>query len=62
LKITQIFKSFPSVFRIHVQKKSQNSTYESRFFLQFLLNDRRIRIREAQKHVDPDPDHCFSLT
>ncbi len=27
------------------QKKSQNSTYKSRFFLLFLLNDRRIRIR-----------------
>jgi hypothetical protein len=28
-----------------------------------LLNDRRIRIREAQKHVDPvdpDPEHCYS--
>ena len=24
-----------------------------RFFLQFLLADRRIRIRDAQKHVDP---------
>jgi hypothetical protein len=67
----QIFKSFPPVFRIHVQKKSQSSTYESRFFLLFLLNGRRIRIREAQKHVDPvdpdpdwdpDPEHCFSLT
>jgi hypothetical protein len=47
---------------------------ESRFFLLFLLDDRRIRIhpsdywiriREAQKHVDPvdpdsdsDPEHC----
>jgi hypothetical protein len=40
------------------------------FFLLCLLNDRRIRIRilEAQKHVDPvdpdpdsdpDPQHCF---
>jgi hypothetical protein len=35
------------------------------FFLPFLLNDRRIRIRiqEARKHVDPvdpdpDPQHC----
>jgi hypothetical protein len=27
------------------------------FFLLFLLDDRRIRIREAQKHMDPtDPD------
>jgi hypothetical protein len=30
------------------------------FFLLFLLDDRRIRIREAQKHsdpTDPDPQH-----
>ncbi len=27
------------------------------FFLLFLLDDRRIRIQEAQKHVDPDPEH-----
>jgi hypothetical protein len=26
------------------------------FFLLFLLDDRRIRIREAQNHMDPDPD------
>jgi hypothetical protein len=35
------------------------------FFLLFLLDDRRIRIRiqEAQKHMypkDPDPQHWFS--
>ncbi len=34
------------------------------FFLLFLLNDRRIRIQEAQKHVDPvdpdpDPQHWY---
>jgi hypothetical protein len=29
------------------------------FFLLFLLDDRRIRIREVQKHMDPtDPEHC----
>ncbi len=29
----------------------------SLLFLVFLLDDRRIRIREAQKHIDPtDPD------
>ncbi len=22
-------------------------------------DDRRIRIREAKKHVDPDPEHCL---
>ncbi len=55
-------------------KKSKEVTKqkESRFFLLFLLDDRRIRIRihtsdqwiriRAQKHVDPedrDPEHCF---
>jgi hypothetical protein len=35
---------------------------KSRFFLLYLLNDRRIRIREAQKHVDPvDPDPARTL-
>ncbi len=36
------------------------------FFLLFLLDDKRIRIREAQKHKnltdldsDPDPQHWF---
>jgi hypothetical protein len=29
------------------------------FFLLFLLDDRRIRIQEAQKHSDPDPQHWF---
>jgi hypothetical protein len=38
---------------------------KSRFFLLFSLDDRGIRIQEAQKHVDPvdldpdpDPEHC----
>jgi len=33
------------------------------FFLLFLLDDGRIRIREAQKHMDttdPDPEHWLS--
>jgi hypothetical protein len=52
--------------------KEVTRQYESRFFLLFLLDERRIRIhtsdkwiriREAQKHVDPvdpdsDPEHC----
>jgi hypothetical protein len=25
-------------------------------------NKKWIRIREAQKHVDPDPEHCFGRT
>jgi hypothetical protein len=28
---------------------------KSRFFLLFLLDDRKIRIRKAQKHADPHP-------
>ncbi len=35
------------------------------FFLLFLLDDRRIRIREAPKHMDPtdpDPQHCLVQT
>ncbi len=24
-------------------------------------SDKWIRIREAQKHVDPDPQHCFDI-
>jgi hypothetical protein len=51
-------------------QKEVTKQKESRFFLLFLLGDRRIRIRiqEAHKHVDPvdpdpdsdpDPQHCF---
>jgi hypothetical protein len=32
------------------------------FFILFLIDDIRIRIREAQKHMDPtdpDPQHWF---
>ncbi len=47
-------------------QKEVTKQEESRFFLLFLLDDRRIRIRvqEAKKHADPDPDsypdpqHC----
>jgi hypothetical protein len=40
------------------RKKSKEVTKQkkSRFFLLLLLNDRRIRIQEVQKHVDPDLD------
>ncbi len=42
--------------------KEVTKRLESRFFLLFLLDDRRIWIREAQKHLDPvDPDHCSWL-
>jgi hypothetical protein len=47
--------------KIKSQKESQNR--RNQVFLLFLHDDRRIRsrIREAQKHVDPDPDseHWF---
>ncbi len=54
---------FEGTFTVHHFSKIRSpkevtKQYESRFFLLFLLADRRIR--EAQKHVDPDPDpeHC----
>jgi hypothetical protein len=60
------YKSFSAYYFLKVllnhfsQVKSQKEATKqkkSRFFLLFLLNDRRIRIQEAQKHVDPeDPD------
>jgi hypothetical protein len=41
---------------IKSQKRS-HKTVEFKVFLTILLNGRRIRIQEAQKHVDPvDPD------
>jgi hypothetical protein len=47
---------------------SQNSRNQGFLTIQYLLNDRRIRIREAQKHVDPvdpdpdsDPEHCLKV-
>ncbi len=57
--------------RQKVIKKSQTVGKKSRFFVIFLLDDRRIRIRtsdqwirirtqESQKHADSDPQHCFS--
>jgi hypothetical protein len=53
---------FEGTFTSFSKTKSQKEVTkqkESRFFLLFLLADRRIRIRiqEAQKHVDPaDPE------
>jgi hypothetical protein len=58
-------KSFSAYFlkvRLHhfskiKSQKEVTKQRKSRFFLKFLLNDRRIRIQEAQIHVDPvDPD------
>jgi hypothetical protein len=53
----------PTIFIIDLQGSSAYYLSKvhlhdfSRFFLLFLLNERRIRIQEAQKHVDPvDPD------
>jgi hypothetical protein len=69
-------KSFPAYYflKVHVllhhfsnikSQKEVTKQKKSRFFILYLLNNRRIRIRiqEAQKHVDPDSDpdseHCF---
>ncbi len=58
-----IKKSFPAYYPLkvplrHLSKiKSQKEVkkqYKARFSLLFLLNNRRIRIQEAQNHVDPD--------
>ncbi len=55
------FYFWRNIFLIFQRKKRQKEVtkqQESRFFLLFLLDDRRIRIWEAQKHVDPvDPEH-----
>ena len=50
-------------FSKKVQKKSQNSRNQG-FLKLFLLDERRIQIREAQKQVDPDsdPEHCIKVT
>jgi hypothetical protein len=51
--------TFTSLFKDKNQKEVTKQ-YKSRFFLVFLLNDKRIRMQEAQKHVDPvdsDPQH-----
>jgi hypothetical protein len=52
----QIKKSFCTFTSFFKDKKSKRSkkTVGIKVFLLFLLDDRRIR--EAQKHVDPDPD------
>jgi hypothetical protein len=47
--------TFTSFFKDKSQKEVTKQ-WKSRFSLLYLLNDRRIRIQEAQKHVDPDPD------
>jgi hypothetical protein len=49
------------IFKEKVKKMPQNSRNQGFSYYVYLLNDRRIRIREAQKHVDPmdpDPEHC----
>jgi hypothetical protein len=56
------------MYIIFKDKKSKRShkAVGIKVFLIFLLGDRRIRIQEAQKHVDPvdpdsdpDPQHCL---
>jgi hypothetical protein len=52
--------TFTSFFKSKKSKRN-HKTVEIKVFLTILLNDRRIRIQEAQKHmdpVDPDPQHC----
>jgi hypothetical protein len=60
--------TFTSFSKIKSQKGSHKAE-RSKVFLLFLLGDRRIRIQEAQKHVDPvdpdpdsDPQHCLLPT
>jgi hypothetical protein len=69
--------TFTSFSKIKSQKEVKKKQKESRFFLLFLPDDRRIRIqsrintygqwiriRKAQKDVDPvepDPDHCQNI-
>jgi hypothetical protein len=51
--------TFESFFKDKKPKRS-HKTVGIKVLLLFLLDDRRIRIREAQKHVDravPDPEH-----
>ncbi len=47
--------TFISFFKDKKSKRS-HKTVESKVFLTFLLDDRRIRIQEAQKHMNRDPD------
>jgi hypothetical protein len=56
--------TFTSFFK---DKKSRRGlrTVGIEVFLLFLLDDRRIRIQEAQKHTDPtdpDPQHWLQET
>jgi hypothetical protein len=65
----KIFFSFSAYYflKVHLHhfskiksQKEVTKQEESRFFLLFSLDDRRIRIQEAQKHMDPtdpDPEH-----
>jgi hypothetical protein len=46
---------FEGTFTSFFKEKSQKEVTEQSKSI--LLNDRRIRIQEAQKHVDPDPQH-----
>ncbi len=65
-----ILKSFSAYYflKVHLhhfskRKKSKRShkTVENKVFvfLTILIDDRTIQIREAQKHVDPDPEQCY---
>jgi hypothetical protein len=81
--ITLFFKSFSAYyfFKVHLHHFSKiisnekvTKQYQSRFFVYFLLDDRRIQIRiltngsgsrRPKKHTDPlvpDPQHCYKLS
>jgi hypothetical protein len=54
------------VSKLQIHKEVTNSRNQGFSFV-ILLDDRRIlipgqrsQIREAQKHTDPDPQHCVS--
>ncbi len=78
MKYKYYLRDTTSPRNLEKDKKSKIVTkqQDSRFFLLFLHDDRRIRIQEVQKHipltsgsgsgrpkkhVDPDPEHCFKV-
>jgi hypothetical protein len=77
-KIKKLVKNFSSYHFLKVptfthfskikSKKSHKTVEIKVFLIFFLLNDRRIRVQETQKHVDPvdpdsdlDPKHRFKI-
>jgi hypothetical protein len=58
-KVFLPINNFEGTFTLFTGHKEVTKWKESKFFLLFLLDDRRIFIKKAQKHIDPDPQHCF---